>query len=171
MSDDHTKRGYFRSGELARSAGVSPDTLRHYERKGLLGRLRRSANGYREYPVSALDRVNLVRRALGVGFTLDELARILGVRDGGGAPCQQVRALAGKKLTEVQTRLAELTELRDELEELLKNWDVLLTKNPAPGRAGLLESLASGHYRRSIRSPLHGQAPRIRKKGSKETQW
>lgn len=169
MSDDHTKRAYFRSGELARIAGVSPDTLRYYERKGLLARPRRSANGYREYPASALGRVNLVRRALGVGFTLDELARILVVRDRGGAPCQQVRALAGKKLAEVEARLAELTALRDELQVLLKNWDALLTKNPPPERAGLLESLVADGSGRRVRSSLLAQTP-IRKKESKETQ-
>ena len=168
MSDDHTKREYFRSGALARVAGISPDTLRHYERKGLLDRPRRSANGYREYPASALDRVHLVRRALGVGFTLDELARILVVRDRGGAPCQQVRALAGKKLTEVQMRLAELTELRDELEELLKNWDALLKENPAPKRAGLLESLASAAPRQRARSSPLAQTPINRKKRCEE---
>src|SRR6185295_15337497 len=98
MSGDISRRAFYRSGELARLAGVSPDTLRHYERKRLLQRPRRSANGYREYPPSTLDRVHLVRRALAVGFTLDELARILSVRDQGGAPCRQVRALAGEKL-------------------------------------------------------------------------
>ena len=65
-----------RSTALARLAGVSPDTLRHYEAKGLLPRAARSKNGYREYPAEALARVGLVRRAVALGFTLDELARI-----------------------------------------------------------------------------------------------
>ena len=171
MSGENSKRAYLRSGELARFAGVSPDTLRHYGRKGLLARPRRSANGYREYPASALDRVHLVRRALGVGFTLDELARILVVRDRGGAPCQQVRALAGKKLAEVETRLAELTALRGELQVLLKNWDALLAKNPLPERAGLLESLVAGGSGRRLRSSPLAQTPINRKKEGKETQW
>lgn len=170
MSGENSKRAYLRSGELARVAGVSPDTLRHYERKGLLERPRRSGNGYREYPASALDRVHLVRRALGVGFTLDELARILVVRDRGGAPCQQVRALAGKKLAEVETRLAELTALRGELQGLLKGWDALLAKNPPPERARLLESLAASPSVRRLRSSPLSQTPVNRKKGSKETQ-
>ena len=68
---------FLNSGELAKSAGVSTDTLRHYERKGVLTRPLRGRNGYRQYPASALDRVRLVRRALAVGFTLDELAGIL----------------------------------------------------------------------------------------------
>ena len=135
-------RHYFRSGELARLAGVSTDTLRHYERKGLLKRARRSANGYREYLATDLDRVRLVRGALGIGFTLDELARILSVRDRGGAPCRQVRALAGAKLDEIETQLRELTVLRDELRRLLKGWDELLAKTSPQQRASLLETLA-----------------------------
>jgi DNA-binding transcriptional MerR regulator len=71
------KKASMRAGELARTAGVSTDTLRHYERKGVLQRPRRAANGYRQYPPEALDRVLLVRRALGVGFTRAELARVL----------------------------------------------------------------------------------------------
>ena len=69
----HLKReSFIRAGELAKAAGVSTDTLRHYERKGLLQRPRQAANGYRQYPPEALDRVLVVWRALAVGFTLDE---------------------------------------------------------------------------------------------------
>ena len=68
-------KDYLRAGELAQLAEVSTDTLRHYERKGLLAAPRRSVNGYREYPKSALGRVRLVRRALEIGFTLDVAAR------------------------------------------------------------------------------------------------
>jgi DNA-binding transcriptional MerR regulator len=166
VTDEKPKRGYLRSAELARLAGVSTDTLRHYERKGLLARTRRSANGYREYPASDLDRVRLVRGALAIGFTLDELARILNVRDRGGAPCHQVRALAGTKLTEVETQLRELTSLRDELRRLLRNWDALLAKN-SPERASP-ESLRCNSSRRAqnhrlTKTPIH------RKKQSKET--
>jgi DNA-binding transcriptional MerR regulator len=141
------KARYLQSGELAKAAGVSPDTLRHYERKGVLARPRRAANGYRQYPPEALARVLLVRRALAVGFTLDELARVLSVRDRGAAPCKEVRALAAAKLAEVEERLAQLIELRDELRATLKEWDGRLSKTPDGGRAGLLESLAAGNGR------------------------
>ena len=88
----------FRSGELAKAAGVSRDTLRHYERKGIMQKPRRSANNYREYPQEALVRVQVVRRALAVGFTLDELSRIFRKRDAGEIPCRHVRDLAALKL-------------------------------------------------------------------------
>jgi DNA-binding transcriptional MerR regulator len=136
------KEPYLRAGELAREAGVSTDTLRHYERKGVLPRPRRSPNGYREYPPEARARVLLVRRALAFGFTLDELASVLRARDRGVAPCREVRALAAAKLAGVEEQLRELLALRDELRATLADWDARLSKTPAGARAGLLESLA-----------------------------
>jgi DNA-binding transcriptional MerR regulator len=137
----------FGAGELAKRAGVSTDTLRHYERKGVLARPPRQANGYRQYSPSALNRVQLVRRALAVGFTLDELAAVLQVRDQGGAPCAEVRALATAKLNEVETRLRDLTDLRNELLTVLKDWDKRLFQSGHGERAHLLESLGPGNHR------------------------
>ena len=137
------KKGLLRSGELARLAGVSTDTLRHYERKGVLAAPRRSINGYREYPAEALDRVLVVRRALSVGFTLDELASIFKRRDRGGVPCRQVRELATAKLAEIETRLSEMEAVRDDLKAAIKGWDSRLAETPAGERAGLLESLST----------------------------
>jgi DNA-binding transcriptional MerR regulator len=137
MSD----KGPLSSGELADLAGVSRDTLRHYERKGVLPRPLRGHNAYRQYPPEALQRVQLVRRALSVGFTLDELAKVLKVRDAGGAPCEEVRKLAAQKLLNVQDQLLELTKLRDDLQETLKDWDARLAHRTNGKRANLLESL------------------------------
>jgi DNA-binding transcriptional MerR regulator len=134
---------FLNSGQLAKLAGVSTDTLRHYERKGVLTRPQRSRNGYRQYPASALDRVRLVRKALAVGFTLQELAGILSVRDNGGAPCHEVRALAASKLAQVELQLSDLISLRDELRNTLKDWDGRLKQKPTGTRAHLLESLRS----------------------------
>ena len=134
--------GALSSGELADLAGVSRDTLRHYERKGVLARPLRGHNGYRHYPPEALQRVQLVRRALSVGFTLDELAKVLKVRDAGGAPCEEVRRLAAQKLVNVQDQLRELTKLRDDLQETIKEWDTRLARRTGGKRAELLESLS-----------------------------
>src|SRR6266852_2726010 len=100
-----TREKVYRSGELARLCGVSTDTLRHYERIGVLAKPRRSDAGYRQYPSAAVARVQLVRRALGLGFSLAELTRLLRVRDRGGAPCREVRALAAAKLDQVEKQL------------------------------------------------------------------
>jgi DNA-binding transcriptional MerR regulator len=86
--------------------------------------------------------VQLVRRALSVGFTLDELARVLKVRDAGGAPCEEVRRLAAQKLLNVQDQLRELTQLRDDLQETLRDWDARLARRATGKRANLLESLS-----------------------------
>ena len=131
------------SGELARLAGVSTDTLRHYERKGVLAAPRRLHNGYREYPAEALDRIRLVRRSLAVGFTLDELARILKQRDDGSAPCRQVRDLAAAKLAEVEERLKEMKGVRDELRATLQDWNMRLAQTADGNQARLLETLAT----------------------------
>ncbi len=132
-----------RAGELAAATGVSTDTLRHYERKGLLVS-DRAANGYREYSLQAPTRVRLVRHALSVGFSLDELARFLAVRDRGGAPCRQVRALAERKLEDLETRIRALQLLRRDLQAVLRNWDARLARTKKGERAWLLESLADG---------------------------
>ena len=130
-----------RSTELARATGVSPDTLRHYERKGLLPAAQRSSNGYREYPPDASARVRLVRRAVALGFTLDELARIFKVRDEGGAPCREVRALAASKLALLEGRILELQGVCGRLRSVLDRWDSLLDVTPAGKRALLLDAL------------------------------
>jgi MerR family copper efflux transcriptional regulator len=122
-------------------AGVSPDTLRHYELKGLLPKPPRSPNGYRDYPAEATGRVQLVRRAVSLGFTLDEIARILAVRDRGGAPCRRVRALGDEKLRALDARLLELSEARDLLRTVLRHWDALLERSQPGERAGLLDAL------------------------------
>jgi len=85
-----------RSGALAKATGVSPDTIRHYEKIGVLPRASRTDSGYRVYPASALERVLVVQRALRIGFTLAELAEVLKARDAGGAPCRRVYQLAKK---------------------------------------------------------------------------
>jgi len=121
---------------------VSTDTLRHYERVGVLAKPPRTNSGYRQYPSSALERVRLVRRAMSVGFSLEELARVLRVRDKGGAPCRQVRDLAASKLEMIERRMEELALVRDQLEKLLKDWDGRLARTAPGHRAGLLESLS-----------------------------
>ena len=132
--------GYLRSSELAHLCGLSTDTLRHYERKGLL-HAGRSANGYREYPPQSPDRIRLVRNALSVGFTLDELARLLKIREKGGAPCMEVRSLAAAKLNDLEEQLRGLSALRNELRMMLGKWDTKLAVTKKGDQAHLLDML------------------------------
>lgn len=122
--------------------GVSTDTLRHYERMHVLPRPARTSGGYRQYPPEAADRVLLVRRAIGIGFSLEELARILRVRDQGGAPCRQVHALAVGKLARLDRQIAELVSLRGQLQSIVAAWERRLDGVPEGQRAGLLEALS-----------------------------
>ncbi len=132
-----------RSGELARMLAISPDTLRLYERKGLLPHPPRSNNGYRCYSPEVVDRIRLIRAALSIGFTLTELTHIMIMRNGEAVPCAHVRALAGAKLESLDLHIRQLGELRDRLAVILKQWDRALRKTPRGQRAGLLETLAA----------------------------
>ena len=152
-------------GELAKATGVSTDTLRHYERKGVL-HSQRAGNGYREYREDALERVRMVRQGLAIGFTLDELRSIFKVFDRGGAPCRQVRSLAADKLTQIETHLQEVIALRDDLKNALRDWDKRLAKTASGQRAGLLKTLQARNGVRSSSSLLL-RRPSINRKGKK----
>lgn len=151
------------SGELSRLAGISTDTLRHYERLGVLPKPPRTNGGYRDYPANSLERVRLIQSALKVGFSLPELATILGMRDRGEVPCHRVRAMAEQKLRELKQQINDLLRMRDQLERILKDWDARLDRTGKGKPARLLESLphdvigtnptrlTAKHLRRSLR--------------------
>ena len=127
---------------LARLTGVSTDTLRHYERRGLLPHPPRTAGGYRRYPKDAVARVRLIQRALVIGFSLDELARVLKERAAGGAPCSKVRGLVQDRLVALNQQLADLKALKRDLHALLGEWDAKLGQTPPGERSYLLDALA-----------------------------
>ena len=141
---DETPGRPLKAGELAHRIGVSKDTLRFYERKGLLSHPERLSNGYRVYPPEAVVRVLWIRRVLAAGFTVDELARILAERNRGGIPCRRVRDLGAEKLAAVEGQIRELTLLRESLRELLADWDRRLAEAGPDRRAGLLDALVAG---------------------------
>ena len=127
--------------QVAKECGVSPDTIRHYEARGVIPRAFRGDNGYRRFPLGTVARVLVVRRALAVGFTLDELARVFRLRAAGTPPCGQVRALAGRKLAELDERIAELMRVRAPVAASVAEWEERLAR-PAPGAAAhLIDSL------------------------------
>ena len=160
-----SQKTHLLSGELAELAGVSSDTLRHYERLKLLAAPQRSAGNYRLYPATALDRVRLIRRAVGVGFSLAELARIFQVRDAGGAPCKQVKRLLEEKVDKLERQIGEMTAMRDHLRTVLRDWDRRLLSTPEGKPARLLETLAmpatkeKDHEKTSRARPVRNGAP------------
>ncbi len=130
-----------RSGELARLTGVSADTLRHYERLGILQTAQRTNAGYRMFPASAVERVELAQRALHLGFSLNELAEILRNRDNGGIPCHRVLKLTEEKLHLLAQRIEELQQTQKYMRQLVRDWRRKL-KHIQPGsKAMLLQSL------------------------------
>ena len=129
-------------GKLAGQCGLSADTIRYYERMGILPPARRGANGYRFFPPEAVQRVGLIQRALEAGFTIADLQRVLRVRDRGGAPCRQVLAIAETRLAELDARIRALTALRRDLDEAVKDWRERLDGASEGERLGLLDMWA-----------------------------
>jgi DNA-binding transcriptional MerR regulator len=145
--------------DVAQATGISTDTLRHYEKHGLLPGVTRSAAGYRQYSAATVERVLLIQRALVVGFSLADVKRVLAVRDKGGAPCVGVRALVGERLEQLTHQIDELQTLRNELQSLLADWDTRLAGSAKGKRAHLLETLGTsavveGARRRRRARPL-----------------
>jgi DNA-binding transcriptional MerR regulator len=136
--------GTLLSGELAKATGLSADTIRHYEKIGVLPKAVRSASGYRTYPERSVERVLVVQRALRIGFTLAELAEVLKARDAGGAPCQRVFELAQQKLAGIKTDIAALKQTERYLDRVLTDWKSRVRQAGRGQKAHLLHSLTDG---------------------------
>ena len=106
-------------GELAQRAGVGIDTVRYYERQGLLPMPARLASGYRSYDATDVSRLRFVRRAKALGFTLIEIRELLALSGRREDDMGGLKAAATGKLADVETRLAELTRIRDGLHALV----------------------------------------------------
>lgn len=107
-------------GELARAAGVGVETIRYYERRGLLAQPPRRTSGYRQYPPHAVRRVRFIRRAQALGFTLNEIEDLLALRVDEERSCADVRALARSKLKDIERRVAELQQMGRALERVAR---------------------------------------------------
>jgi MerR family transcriptional regulator, mercuric resistance operon regulatory protein len=108
-----------RIGEVAALAGVLAQTIRFYERRGLLPRPPRGPNGYREYDDSVLTRLGFIRSGQAAGLTLVEVAGIIDLRRDGAVPCAHVQSLLVAKREDVRARQVELAALESELDGLL----------------------------------------------------
>lgn len=163
VSINSSEKDFLLIGELADLTEVSRDTLRHYERKGVLPHPVRSPNGYRLYSARLVDRVKLIRHSLAVGFTLDELARIFAERKGGNVPCREVYSLVVSKLENVKLRIAEMEILRGDLEGLVLDWTEKLEDVSENTAVHLLEDLAvssnfsAGNLKKTIAGNLRRQ--------------
>src|SRR5438093_5071896 len=109
-------------GQLAKLSGVKPDTIRFYERSGLLPKPSRSASGYRVYNDAALNQVRFIRKAQSLGFSLDEIKRIMSLRGQGKETCRCVIAMAEATLAETEMKLKEMQRFREALARHLGRW-------------------------------------------------
>lgn len=109
-----------RIGDVAARAGVNKQTLRYYERRGILGDPRRSTSGYREYPVDTVRLIRFIKRAQELGFTLTEIEELIALRRTTTKQRAKVRALAIAKMADIDEKLARLQAMRSALYSLVE---------------------------------------------------
>lgn len=108
----------YQIGELSERTGVIRETIRYYERIGLLPEPERADNGYRLYDESDVERLRFIQRARSLDFTLDDIAEILAFRDRNEPPCTFVLNLISDQIETIEAHIRDLISLRDELTDL-----------------------------------------------------
>ncbi len=126
------------TGELAKRAGVGVETIRFYEREGLIQKPPRRRSGYRQYPEETIRRVQFIRRAKDLGFTLQEVAELLSLRVAQRAStCARVRERAAAKIADVEGKISDLERIRGALGQLVR----ACTGRGRAGACSILEAL------------------------------
>lgn len=130
-------------GDVSRLSGIGIEALRFYERSGLLGKPARTASGYRSYDRDVIHRLAFIRKAQALGFSLDEIRRIIEESKAGESPCDEVREIVRSRLSELDARLRDLRRYRRDLAATLEQWD---NQGKAEGDiCGLIEGSHIGH--------------------------
>jgi len=137
-----------RTSELAGRVGVNAETLRYYERRGLLAAPPRTAGGYREYPVAMVGLVRFIKRAQELGFTLDEVDELLHLDRGGPESCDAARALAERRRADLAARIRDLRRMHESLAELVTTCDL----PRADRRCALLDTINEASDDRRVES-------------------
>jgi len=122
---NRASRGKIKIGEVSKISGVGIEALRFYEKSGLLDRPSRTESGYRVYDIEVLERLDFIKRAQVLGFSLDEIKRIISDKRAGQSPCAEVRELVRQRLDELDDRMKEMRRYRKELAGALSEWDTL----------------------------------------------
>ena len=129
-------------GELAAAAGVNVQTVRYYERRGILSAPERTASGYRTYDAEALDRLRFIRRAQELGFSLEEISELLELRVEDPAACPVVEARTRAKLEDVRRKMSGLQRMEAVLERLVSTCAAHEPTSECP----VLETLIEGQH-------------------------
>jgi DNA-binding transcriptional MerR regulator len=136
-------RGMLKIGEVSKRSGVSIEALRFYEKGGLLDRPARTMSGYRVYGEDVLERIEFIKRAQALGFSLDEIRQIVDDARRGESPCDEVREIVSRRMEELDERLRELHRYRKALKHTLDEWSKV---GRAPGHVcGLIEGSTVEH--------------------------
>lgn len=118
---------------LARAAGLRPDTVRYYERVGLMPTPQRTSGEHRRYGEPALDRLRFIRGAQRLGLRLTDIADLLAVRDTGECPCEPAEPLLRGRIAEIDAEMARLTRLRADLVAMADQLPSATCPDPVPG--------------------------------------
>lgn len=145
-------------GQAARLAGVSAKSIRLYESRGLLPPAPRSAQGHRLFTQADVETLRFIARAKAAGLQLSEIKTVLELHRDGHTPCEQVRATLGQRLTELDTMLAELSVLRDRIQNLLQHGDAGV--DPGSGFCALIQSQPAPAPGTDQRGRGHDPSPR-----------
>ena len=140
-------------GRVAREAGVGIETIRFYEREGLISAPPRTASGYRQYPQDAVERIRFIQRAKELGFSLAEVRSLLDLRVRSDAECQDVRVRAEKKIADIDAKIRDLRAMRRVLSGLTQACSAGKTTGECP----ILEGLAHGSRPMDADRPLLGK--------------
>lgn len=122
-----------RVAELAEAVGVSPDTIRYYERAGLLPAPARTPAGYRAYDAGAVDRLRFIQGAQRLGLKLRDIADLLAVRDTGVCPCEPAEQLLRRRLAELDAEMGRLAALREQMVAMVEKLPSADCPPPDPG--------------------------------------
>jgi DNA-binding transcriptional MerR regulator len=139
-----------RVAELATAAGVRPDTIRYYERAGLLLAPERTAAGYRSYDAGALDRLRFIQGAQRLGLRLADIRTLLTVRDTGTCPCEPAEDLLRRRLAEIDADIARLTALRAEMAAMVDALPTASCPHRAPARGARPRREVTPHARADV---------------------
>ena len=108
-----------RIGELARAAGTKAETIRYYEREGILPAADRTNSNYRDYSADHLATLSFVRRSRELGFSMAQVRKLLTLSDRDDKPCENVDLMVQEQIAEVDRKIADLTRLREQLGQML----------------------------------------------------
>jgi len=128
----------FTIGQVATKAQVSTDSIRFYEKKGLISEPPRGANGYRQYPESTIARLMFIKRAKSMGFSLKEIRELLDIQRETSNTCKDAREQVAAKLIQVDEKLIELQRMKGALKFFLNTCD---SKDSGSGQCPILEAL------------------------------